>query len=84
LFLAAAVGGVAGSLFDSLLGATVQAIYWCDGCQKETERRVHRCGVETRRLRGWPWLNNDLVNFAASAVGALAAAGGGWALLWPL
>jgi uncharacterized protein (TIGR00297 family) len=81
LLLAATVGGLAGSLFDSVLGATVQAIYWCDACGKETERRIHRCGAETRLLRGWRWLGNDLVNFFASAVGALFAAGIGWTLL---
>ncbi|MBE9472102.1 MAG: DUF92 domain-containing protein, partial [Chloroflexi bacterium] len=70
LLLAAAVGGLAGSLGDSLLGASVQAIYWCDACEKETERKVHRCGTETRLLRGWRWLGNDMVNFIASAVGA--------------
>jgi uncharacterized membrane protein len=82
LLLAATVGGLAGSLFDSLLGATVQAIYWCDTCGKETERKLHHCGTQTRLLRGWRWLGNDLVNFIASAVGALVAAGIGWGLLW--
>ena len=81
LLLAATVGGLTGSLFDSLLGASVQAIYWCDTCGKETERRVHRCGAQTRLLRGWRWLDNDLVNLSASAVGALVAAGVGWGLL---
>ena len=81
LLLAATAGGLAGSAFDSLLGATVQAIYWCDTCEKETERRVHRCGTQTRLVRGWHWLGNDLVNFIASAVGALVAAGAGWGLL---
>jgi uncharacterized protein (TIGR00297 family) len=80
LLLAAAAGGMAGSLSDSLLGATVQAIYWCDACGKETERAVHRCGTQTRPLRGWRWLGNDLVNLFASAVGALVAAGIGWGL----
>lgn len=68
-------GGLAGSLFDSLLGATVQAIYYCPACQKETEKRLHGCGTPTELAHGWPWLNNDLVNFFASAVGGLVAAG---------
>ena len=67
------MGGLAGSLFDSLLGATVQQIYYCDVCQKDTERRVHKCGNETRPLRGWRWLNNDLVNLWSSIAGGLVA-----------
>ncbi len=73
LLLGAVVGGLAGSLFDSVLGATVQAIYYCDQCAKETERTWHRCGVGTRHLRGWLWLNNDLVNLISSAIGAAVA-----------
>ena len=64
------VGGLGGSLTDSLLGATVQRVNWCPSCQVETERAVHDCGTETRHLRGWPWLGNDAVNGVASAVGA--------------
>jgi uncharacterized protein (TIGR00297 family) len=75
--LAALLGGVAGSFADSLMGATGQAMYWCDACGKETERRVHRCGTRTRHWRGARWLGNDLVNAIASAVGALVAAGVG-------
>ena len=68
---AATVGGFLGSLADSLLGGSVQAIYWCPTCAKETERHpTHSCGTPTTRLRGWPWLRNDGVNFAASIVGA--------------
>ncbi len=69
----AALAGLAGSLFDSLLGATVQQIFWCETCQKETERQIHACGTPTRPLRGWRWLNNDTVNFAASVMGGLLA-----------
>lgn len=73
---AAALGGLAGSFFDSFLGATFQAIYYCPSCAKETERHpYHVCGAPTRLVRGWPWLNNDLVNFACSVGGALAAVG---------
>ena len=69
------IGGLAGSLFDSFLGATIQQIYFCDSCRKDTERRIHKCGSQTRPLRGWAWLNNDLVNLIASIVGGLITAG---------
>jgi uncharacterized protein (TIGR00297 family) len=74
LILAAGVGGVTGSFADSLLGATVQAIYFCPTCKKETEKALHTCGTPTQQMRGWRWLSNDWVNFISSSVGALAAA----------
>ena len=71
---AVVLGGLAGSFFDSLLGATVQAIYTCPQCQKETERYPnHSCGADTCLKRGWSWLNNDWVNFFCSAAGAITA-----------
>jgi uncharacterized protein (TIGR00297 family) len=74
--------GLLGSLFDSLLGASVQAIYYCDACAKETERYpAHRCGRPTRPLRGWRWLDNDWVNFLSSVLGAAVAAGAWLALM---
>ena len=70
------LAGFTGSLVDSVLGATVQAIYTCPACRKITERHpFHSCGTPTTLLRGLPWLNNDWVNFActfSSAVIALA------------
>ncbi len=64
------VAGFFGALFDSFLGATVQAIYHCPRCNKETEKHpLHSCGTETVRIRGWKWLNNDLVNVGCAALG---------------
>lgn len=72
--LIGAASGASGSLIDSLMGATIQQIYYCDTCHKETERKIHRCGTTTRPVRGWSWMNNDLVNLLSSLGGGLVAA----------
>lgn len=65
------LAGLTGSMIDSLLGASLQAIYWCPECAKETERHpLHLCGTTTQRIRGVSWLNNDLVNWACAVSGA--------------
>lgn len=69
---AALIGGVAGNLADSLLGGTVQAIYRTE--TQETER-AYRGGVANQLVRGWRWMNNDMVNFLSSLVGGLCALG---------
>jgi uncharacterized protein (TIGR00297 family) len=66
------IAGLIGSLFDSFLGATVQAIYRCPHCDKETEKHpLHPCGTETVQVRGWSWLNNDMVNLGCALMGAV-------------
>ena len=72
---AVAVGGVVGSLADSVLGASVQSRRRCDACNAWTERQVHRCGGATSHARGFAWLTNDSVNFCATAVGGAVAWG---------
>jgi uncharacterized protein (TIGR00297 family) len=72
--LAVAVGGVAGALADSLLGASLQERRRCPRCNLATERRVHDCGTPTDLSGGVPWVDNDLVNLSATLVGAMVAA----------
>ncbi|MDQ5826114.1 MAG: DUF92 domain-containing protein [Chloroflexota bacterium] len=73
------VGGTAGSVADSLLGATIQASYYCPTCDKPTESKVHRCSTPTTLTSGLAWVNNDVVNLAATVTGALV--GGAAALV---
>ena len=72
---AAMIGGIAASLIDSLLGATAQGIYYCEHCDKRTEKRIHECGQVAQQIRGWSWLTNDGINFVGSVVGAAATLG---------
>jgi uncharacterized protein (TIGR00297 family) len=72
-FVAVAIGGVAGALADSLLGATVQERRWCELCKTFTERPIHSCGTPTSHAGGLVGFDNDAVNAACSAVGALIA-----------
>lgn len=74
LFPLITLSGLTGSLFDSFLGATVQAMYFCPKDNKETEKHpLHTCGTETVHLRGWKWLTNDWVNFACGLFGVVIA-----------
>ncbi|MBA2248458.1 MAG: DUF92 domain-containing protein, partial [Chloroflexia bacterium] len=69
IFSAVAVAGFAGALLDSVLGATVQGVWWCPTCDESTESKRHHCGAPTRLVRGMGVVDNDLVN-AASVAGA--------------
>ncbi len=72
IFFVVTLAGLAGALFDSFLGATVQAMYFCPKDNKETEKHpLHTCGTPTTLIRGWVWLDNDWVNFACGTFGVL-------------
>lgn len=72
ILIAISAAGLLGSLVDSFLGATVQAIYHCPVCEKETEKHpIHSCGTITNFQKGWKWFNNDWVNTICALTGGL-------------
>ncbi|HTX56372.1 MAG TPA: DUF92 domain-containing protein [Candidatus Acidoferrales bacterium] len=73
-FWPVAIGGVAGSITDSLLGASLQTLRFCPSCERDCETNPHVCGTPTVARRGVRWFDNDVVNFAATLIGALVAA----------
>jgi uncharacterized protein (TIGR00297 family) len=67
------IGGIAGAVADSVLGASVQSRRWCDVCNRATEREMHDCGSATRHVAGARWIDNDMVNFLSGAFGGLVS-----------
>lgn len=71
--------GFLGMVADSTAGAFLQGRFRCPSCDEASEWPVHRCGTSTTRTGGIVWLNNDGVNFVATA---LAACAGWMAWFW--
>ena len=67
----AVLAGTVAALVDSLLGATVQASYYCQRCRMPTEDRLHRpCGRRAQLSKGLPYVTNNTVNALATLIGA--------------
>ena len=64
-----AVAGFLGSVIDSILGETLQALYQHHSQHHLTEK-PHEDGRPNRLKRGWRWLNNDWVNLLSSLLSA--------------
>ena len=69
------LSGFLGALWDSILGATVQSVYFCPVCGSETEKHPrHSCGNSTLHMRGLTFMTNDWVNFLCTLSGAIFSA----------
>ncbi|WP_343575021.1 DUF92 domain-containing protein [Mycobacterium sp.] len=66
------VAGVAGSLLDSVIGATLQARFRCQTCGAALEE-PHHCGSPAELSSGVSWMDNDVVNLLANATGMAVA-----------
>jgi uncharacterized protein (TIGR00297 family) len=73
MFMVAVIAAVIGEHIDSALGATIRAGYYCETCNKETERRIHKCGSPTRHFKGSQLVTNEAVNFISTGVAAIVA-----------
>lgn len=71
LIIVALFGGVVGSLGDSLLGADVQRKGYCTVCGKPSEGTIH-CGEKVSASSGSRFIDNNIVNLIATAIGAVA------------
>ena len=70
----ALVGGLVGTLADSIAGATIQAGYACAVCGVPAEAPGAHCGRPRIQVRGHQWVTNDVVNGIGTASGALVGA----------
>ncbi|SYZ73117.1 putative membrane protein [Candidatus Zixiibacteriota bacterium] len=67
--IASIIAGFAGSIIDSIVGASIQARFRCPVCGKATEKDIH-CNRPTVLKGGVRFINNDIVNL----LGTLSAA----------
>lgn len=70
LSLVGFLGGFGGSLLDSLLGATIQVTYY----DSEQKKIVKRAGPNVKKVGGFSFLSNEMVNVVSTALSALMAA----------
>lgn len=66
------IASVIGMFLDSLFGVLLQEQYVCEVCQSKVETKEH-CGEETKKISGFSFFKNDLVNFSATSIGGLLA-----------
>jgi len=69
-FLIIILVGVLGSIFDSVLGATIQYKGQCTSCKRHVETYLHH-NKPTIKLQGSKYITNNSVNFLSSIFGSI-------------
>ena len=64
--------GYIGNVIDTLIGAFYQQLYVCRQCGIETEKKSH-CHLPTSRIKGFIFVDNDMVNFLSGFLAAVFA-----------
>lgn len=62
--------GFIGSIIDSILGASIQAQYYCEEIECFTENKVYK-NKPNRLVKGFSVINNDVVNLASNLISTL-------------
>lgn len=62
--------GFIGSIIDSILGASIQAQYYCEEIKSFTEKKVYK-NKPNRLVKGISIINNDVVNFVSNLLATL-------------
>ncbi|NLZ54621.1 MAG: DUF92 domain-containing protein [Thermoanaerobacteraceae bacterium] len=64
------LGGFVGSVIDSILGATVQGVYYSEELKGETEKKRYK-NKQNILIRGLEFVNNDVVNFLSIGIASI-------------
>ncbi len=62
----AAVTAFFGSVMDSFLGASAQALYYDPDLDEYSEKKTNKDGKELRLVKGFSFFTNDMVNFCSN------------------
>ena len=64
------IGAFFGILIDSIIGATIQAQYFCNKCNKFTELSIHH-EQQNELMKGYSFIDNNIVNLLATLSGSV-------------
>lgn len=69
-FLVCLIMGFVGSIIDSILGASIQAQYYCEEIESFTEKKAYK-NKPNRLVKGFAIINNDVVNLVSNLISTL-------------